>query len=234
MTGATLAAREGTRPSNDLRPHTRWLAALLIPVGPAAVAVLRYVLPYSTVDEPATIVGKVIADPASQSLVLWMAFVAALTIVPGVLWVGRLTRRGAPRLTAAAMLLMVPGYLALGWLCAGDALLLAGARSGIGEATLTSLFGTLHPTIAIAEVMFVIGHVIGTVLLGIAMWRSHAVPRWAAVAVAISQPLHFVAAIIVASPELDLAAWGMNAVGFAAASAAISRLSDEAWDSRTA
>jgi hypothetical protein len=80
-------------------------------------------------------------------------------------------------------------------------------------------------------VVFVVGHVIGTVLLGIAMWRSHAVPRWAAVITVVSQPLHFVAAVIVASPELDLVAWGMNAVGFGAASVAIWRLSDEAWDS---
>jgi hypothetical protein len=33
----------------------------------------------------------------------------------------------------------------------------------------------------------------------------------------ISQPLHIVAAVIVTSHPLDLAAWGMQAVGFAVA-----------------
>lgn len=46
------------------------------------------------------------------------------------------------------------------------------------------------------------------------MWQA-GVPRWAAAATAISQPLHFVAAVIVGSHELDFAAWSLNAVGFA-------------------
>ena len=117
-----------------------------------------------------------------------------------------------------------------GWLIAGDILLWTGASSGLDAATLTSLRVTLHPTSDIAAGIFVLGHVIGTVLLGVAMWRSHAVPAWAAVVTAISQPLHFVAAVILASPSLDLVAWGMNAVGFAAASVAIWRLPDALWD----
>lgn len=62
------------------------------------------------------------------------------------------------------------------------------------------------------------------------MWTSHAVPRWAAVLTMASQPLHFVAAVILASPQLDLAAWGMQAIGFAVAGLAILRLPDDEWD----
>ena len=118
-------------PPTDSRRRTRWLAALLIPIGPAAVAVLRFVLPYSTVDDGATIVNKVAAHPEAQSLVLWLGFLAVLTLVPGALWVGRLTRRRAARLTAAALLLLVPGYLSLGWLIGRDLLLWGGVQAGI-------------------------------------------------------------------------------------------------------
>lgn len=195
----------------------RLLAALVIPLGPAAVAGLRYALPYNTTDDDARIVEQVLAAPGRQSLVLWLGFVAILTLVPGAVWVGRLTCARAPRLTAVALVLLVPGYLVLGWLAATDLLVWMGAGAGLDAATLTRLLGAVHPTSDIAGALFVAGHVLGTVLLGLAMWTSAAVPRWAAVLTSVSQPLHFVAAVVLTSHALDLAAWGMQAVGFAAA-----------------
>jgi hypothetical protein len=226
---ADMAGGRAVR-ATDLRRRSRLLAALLLPVGPAAVAVLRFVLPYGIADDSPTVVKQVAAEQGTQSLVLWLGFVAVLTLVPAVLWVGRLTRRRAPRVTAVALVLLVPGYLSLALLLGSDALLWAGAHKGIDEGTLTVLYGTMHPTTGIAAGLFVLGHVIGTVLLGVAMWRSRAVPRWAAVLTTVSQPLHFVAAVIVASQPLDLVAWGMNAVGFATAGVAILRLPDDEWD----
>jgi len=221
--------RAGRRPA-DLRRYSRWLAVLLLPIGPAAIAVLRFVLPYSTVDAPAEVTAKVIGHPGTMSLVLWLGFVGILTLVPGVLAVGRLTRRSAPRLTAAALVLAVPGYLVLAWLVSSDLLLWAGATVRLDAATLTRLFEATHPSVDVGAGVFVLGHVVGTVLLGLAMWRSRAVPRWAAVLTMLSQPLHFVAAVVVASPALDLVAWGMNAVGFAAAAVVIATLPDDEWD----
>lgn len=223
----TAADAAGTA---DLRRGTRWLAALVIPIGPVAVAVLRYVLPYVTVDDPATIVQKVVSHPGRQSLVLWLGFAAILTLVPGVLWVGRLTRRRAPTVTAAALLLAVPGYLSLTWLIGSDVLLWSGVRHGVDPGVLARMYESGHATSNIAAGLFVVGHVLGTVLLGIAMWRSRSVPRWAALMTLVSQPLHLVAAVILVSPSLDLIAWGMNAVGFAAAAVAVLRLHDAAWD----
>ena len=211
------AVRTAITPAAERRLPGRWLAALIIPIGPAAVALLRYVLPYNTTDNEATVVEKVLADPGRQSLVLWLGFVAILTLVPGAIWVGRLTSIRAPRLTAVALLLLVPGYLALPWIGATDLMTWMGADIGLDAGTLTRLTSAVHPTTDIAGLLFVGGHVIGTVLLGLAMWASKAVPRWAAVLTMISQPLHFVAAVIVTSHPLDLAAWGMQAVGFVVA-----------------
>lgn len=230
MTAVDAATIAGAAKPADLRRSTRWLAALVIPMGPAAVAFLRFVLPYFTATESSAIVQNVVTNPGKQSLVLWLGFVAILTLVPGVVWVGRLTRRLAPRLTAAALLLAIPGYLSLSWLIGSDLLLWVGAHEGVDPRVLVGMYETVHPTWNIAGGLFVLGHVIGTVLLGIAMWRSRAVPRWAALITVVSQPLHFVAAIIVVSPPLDLIAWGMNTVGFAAAAVAILRLLDDDWD----
>jgi hypothetical protein len=78
--------------------------------------------------------------------------------------------------------------------------------------------------------VFVLGHVIGTVLLGLALLRSRTVPGWAAIVTAVAQPLHFVALVIVGSRELDFAAWTLNAVAFAVVAFAIVRTPDDEWD----
>lgn len=214
------------------RSRSRWLVALMMPVGPAAVAVLRFVLPYDTTDGAATVVAKVATHPNPESLVLWLGLVATLTLIPAVLWVARLTSEKAPGLTVAALLLLVPGYVSLAWVVARDALLWAGVHRGVDAAVLTRLYSAVHPASGVAEGLFVVGHVGGTVLLGMAMWRSRAVPRWAAALTLVSQPLHLFAAVIVVSHPLDLVAWSLNAVGFAAAAASYLRVSDEArWAS---
>jgi hypothetical protein len=63
----------------------------------------------------------------------------------------------------------------------------------------------------------------GTVLLGLALWRAQVVGRWAAVLVVASQPLHFVAAMVLQNHVMDFASWGMQAVGFVAVAVAILR-----------
>ena len=47
------------------------------------------------------------------------------------------------------------------------------------------------------------------------MLRSGRVPGWAAWAIAVSLPLHFVATVLHGSPEVDFIAGGMTAAGMA-------------------
>ena len=214
----------------DLRHASRILAALVLPIGPLAVGVLRYILPYFSASNPRETAADVLASEGQQSAVLWLGLIATFTLLPGVLAVGRLTRRGAPRLTAAAMLMVVPGYLGLTYLIASDMVLWTGARAGLDASTLAQLAGTVHPTSNIGIGVFVLGHVIGTVLLGLALLRSRTVPAWAAIVTVVAQPLHFVALVILGIPALDFAAWTANGVAFGVASIAILRMSDDEWD----
>ncbi len=227
----TLSPSQRTRGSAaDSRTWQRRAAAVLMPVGPAAVAVLRYVLPYDTTDDGATAVEKVYAHQAAQGAVMWLSLLAAFTLVPGVLAAGRLVRREAPWLTTVALTLLIPGYLAMGALLATDASAWSAAEIGLPRTDAAALYSTQHPAIAVALAVFVVGHVSGTVLLGIAMWRSGRVPSWAAAAVTVSQPLHFVAAVVLGNHTLDLAAWTLTALGMAVAAAAVLRTPDQDWD----
>jgi hypothetical protein len=213
----------------DLRHASRVLAAVILPIGPAAVALLRFVLPYTTADDGHTTARLVAAHPSTQNAVVWLGFVACLTLVPGVVFAGRIVGRAAPRLTAVATVLLVLGYLSMAWLAVGDAYLLFGVRHHLPADVLASMYENVHPAAAVAAGLFVLGHVLGTILLAIAMLRGRVVPTWAAVATLVAQPIHFVAAVIVPSHPLDLCGWGLNAVGFAALSVAILRLPDDEW-----
>lgn len=213
----------------DLRWRGRTLAAVLLPVGPAAVAVLRFVMPYKTVDDSTAIVHQVAAHQSAESAVVWLGFLATLTLVPGVLAVGKVARASAPRLTAAALALVVPAYLCIGWLVSSDAAVLFSVRHGLSTSVAADSYESIHPVALVAGAVFVVGHVVGTVLLGCALLRVDAVPQVAAVAVLVSQPLHFVAAVILGSHGLDLFAWGLNAAGFAAVGLLVLRMSDREW-----
>lgn len=224
---AVLAEVETRR--TDLRHASRVFAAVVLPIGPAAVAVLRFVLPYTTADDSHAAVRLIAAHQTAQDVVVWLGFVACLTLVPGVVFAGRVVGRGAPRLAAVATLLLVAGYISLGWLVASDAYVLFGVRHHVPESVLVTMYSGVHPAAGVAAGIFVAGHVLGTILLGVAMLRGGVVPPWAAIVTILAQPVHFVAAVILGSHVLDLCGWGLNAVGFAALSAAVLRLPDDEW-----
>jgi hypothetical protein len=85
-----------------------------------------------------------------------------------------------------------------------------------------------HPATGVGLGAFVLGHIVGMVLLGAALWRI--IPRWASVALIVSQPLHFVAYILLGIQPLDAFAWALSAVGFVACALTILRTPDSDWD----
>jgi hypothetical protein len=200
--------------SPRLRPVVLVLA-LLMPVGPAAVGVLRYVLPYYGADGNPEVVAAAARRPDAESAVLWLGCVAVLTLVPGLIAAARLCREAAPVLTGWALGLAVPGYLSLGALLYSDQVLWSATRAGIGPAATVRLLDAAHPTVDIGAGVFVLGHVVGTVLLGVALLRSGRIPAWAAWMLVVSQPLHFVTTVFLGSPTIDLLAWSMTAVAMA-------------------
>ena len=153
-------------------PLATWGVALLLPVGPLAIAVLRLVLPYYTETDSAGAVAAVAASPGRQSAVLWLSYVGILTLVPGLIAAARVCRDAAPRLTAWALGLAVPGYLSLGMFVGADHVLWNASHAGLSGADAVAVVDAAHPSIDVAVGVFVLGHVLGTVLLGLALLRS--------------------------------------------------------------
>jgi hypothetical protein len=206
----------------------RRAALLLLPIGPFCIAALRYLLPYYTADNNVAIVRAVNEHPGRESAVLWLGLVGVLTLVPGLIAAAAILPPS--RLKAWAMGLAVPGYLCLGVLLAQDSLLWSGAHSGADPKQVELLLDSLHPSMNVGLGIFVVGHVLGTVLFGIALLRTGRVPAWAAWAVAVSQPLHFIATVIAGSPTMDLIGWSLTGVGLAVVARAL--LADDALAAR--
>ena len=229
MTTLTAPAKATT--GRDTRTLRRVGAAVLLPLGPLAVAALRAVLPnFSAADSAATI-SQTAAHLGRQDAVLWFEVIALLTLIPSVLAAGRLAQRRAPVLSLLAVGLLVPAFAALPFF-AGDTtvrILADGTADPRTAATLLDHFNALGP-VGLTGPIFIAGHVIGMVLLGVALWRAHAVPAWAAIAVLVSQPFHFVAFVILGSQALDACAWGLTALGFAVAAAKVLRTPNDDWD----
>lgn len=220
MTVLTTSATRSEAPSS---PAVRWALALMLPVGPVAVGVLRLLLPYYTAGSAGGMVADVERHPGRESAVLWLGYLAVLTLVPGLFAVARVCRAGSPRLTTWAMALSVPGYLSLGLILVTDHVLWSASAAGLSAQDSASLVEAAHPTLGISLGVFVLGHVIGTVLLGLALLRSGRVPAWAGWVTAVSQPLHFVATVILGSPQVDLVAWLLTALGMAMVARAVLR-----------
>ncbi len=189
------------------------VALALLPVGPLCVAALRYLLPYYTASTDLGTARAVAAHSGRESAVLVLGVVALVTLLPGLLAVA--AELPPTRMRAWALALLVPGYLCLGALIAEDSLLWSAAHAHVPVHTTAALLSATHPAITVAGVVFVAGHVLGTVLLGVALLRTRSFPTWTGVCVAVSQPLHAVAFVVLASPTLDLVGWGLLGVGLA-------------------
>lgn len=193
------------------------LATAAVPVaaaGPLAVAVLRGVLPYSTTDDSASMLAHSAASPGAASAVVWLGVVAILTVPIGVLVAGRTAIGNRPVLGLVAAVVAWLGFGSIAVLTGVDQVL---AVAPNGSAALIDAINA-HPAVTAATILFVVGHILGGILLGVALWG--AVPKWSAVALAVSQPLHLVAAVVLGSHLLDALAWTLTAVGFAAAALA--------------
>lgn len=196
---------------------TAVILAIAMPLGPALIAVLRAIMPTFSAGTAAETVEAVAGAPGRHSATVWLGTAALLVLLPGVLAVARLTRAAAPRLTWWAVGLLVPGYTMLAFLVAGDAEVWSVDGAGLGTAASAQLLDHGHPAIAVGQAIFVAGHVVGTVLLGLALLRSRKVPAVFAWVLAVSQPLHFLALVVLGIQALDTTAWTLTAIGMGAA-----------------
>jgi hypothetical protein len=228
---APTQAAVPTRSPRDTRRARRLVAAILLPIAPLSVVVLRLIWPAFSASDTKASLDAVAARPGAQEAVLWLSLVMTLTMVPAVLAAVRLARRRRPALAMLTAGINLVAYLAGAIaLVAPDLLALVAVRGEHGRATVEPFIDAVntHPTISAGLMLFVVGHIVGMILLGAALWRI--IPVWASIVLIVSQPLHFVAYVVLQVQLLDGLAWGLTALGFTACAVAIARTPDNDWD----
>jgi hypothetical protein len=159
--------------------------------------------------------GALLTSAAHPLVDKWLSFVAlvgCLLLVPAVLGAMSLLRSTAARLGLVGGVLMVAGYVCyFGLVFQGYATI---ALAQHGGATPDHLAVTDLTTdqgfFVVVALTFVLGNIVGTFLLGLALVRARVVPRWAGLCVLAWPVLH-----VLGGAGGEVAGAVLQAVGFA-------------------
>jgi hypothetical protein len=213
----------------DVRRFQRIVAAIVLLVPATTVAIGRLVV--TDDGDTRKALDLIAADPGRQFTFALLGFFAMLTVVPAFLAAARLARRRRPMLTMIALGVNLIAYLG-GWaLAAIDNMYLAGAMLPIaqrdGAAALIDAMWS-DGLAGISTLLMVIGHVLGAILMGLALRGSIPTAGW--LAMILSQPGHVFAFVVFPSPVMDALAWGLMALAFAICAVTVLRTPDDEWD----
>jgi hypothetical protein len=213
----------------DVRQISRWFGAAALVVGPVAVVVGSLFETSADDDSVSTSLTKIASSQGDQRVLIVADLVAAF-MLPAMLYLMRLSRRGAPRLAVIGGSVAFAGWLAgLISLGGSDVLMLHAAKLPDRQAAVSLVTSVVNdPGFVGPEAVFIIGHLLGMLLLGFALWRSRAVPAWAAALVGAGSILHLLVHNL-AGP-VDAAAYGLMAVGMIACAVRLLQMADEQWD----
>lgn len=129
-------------------------------------------------------IAKAVAHPTAMQLAAWLDL-CILFFLPALFVVASLAGARTTRLGWVASVLAigttVPG---IAYVLAPDVLYVKAIHGDVSARAITAY--TNSGVVNAATLIFLVGHVGGLVLLGIALWRMGSVPRWAAVCLAAS------------------------------------------------
>ena len=231
MTDTLIADRKvaaPTRTQPDTRRLWRILLAVVAPLPWLAKGVYYAAMPDPNVSTTHAI--TVFTTNHTYTTMQWFDTVFVMLLVPAAMTAAWIARRGAPRLATAAALLTITGFLAgISRNINGDQLAYVAAQKHLNPHLVSRYVDALeaNPTAGLGGLLFILGLNFGSVVLGIALWRSRAIPAWACIAVAVggfTHPFLQFNHIVVAVGLCVLAA------GYAAISIALLRMRDDDFD----
>ncbi len=214
--------------SPDLRGFWRVLLAVIAPLPWLAKAIDYAFMPRA--DDSTAAAMKAYTTNHAYTTLRWFDTLFVLLLVPAAFTAAWVARRGAPRLATVGALMTVVGFLAgISRNINGDQIAYVAAQKHLDPAVITTLVDALEadPTAGLGSLLFILGLVFGSLVLGAALWRSGAVPGWVGLAVAIggcTHPFLSFDNVVVAAGLVLLAA------GFAGVSVALLHLRDDDFD----
>jgi hypothetical protein len=164
------------------------------------------------------------AHPDLFRVALSAAMASCLLLVPAVLGLMHLTRHRAPWLGSVGGGLMLAGYCCYFGVLSTQFMVIAMAgTSGPHDAFAHVLDAAqAEPSSTVVFLLFVLGNLVGTLLVGVALLHNRTVPAWAAAGILLWPPLHIVG-LVVGSEWFEVAGALLQAVGMVAAGVMVLR-----------
>jgi hypothetical protein len=199
------AGRSGSGSMSSVPGYRRFrqvVLAVAIVGGPLAYALGGVMAPSIHDTGLASIAANAAANPTANAVHL-AAFVLASFLLPiGAVGLAQLAYSRTPWLATIGALLAVVGWLPFSALAALDDLTSTMAQlpdSG-SYAGLLDRFST-DAVMSTYLIVYIVGHLVAYVLLGIALLRARVIPRWAAWSMIVSSPLTIAAFVLPGSPR---------------------------------
>ena len=217
------------RRARDVRTFQRYAAAVLLPIPPTAVAIGRL---FQTDDTNTRQALDLIAlNPDRQFTFALLGFISLACVIPAFLAAGRLCRRRRPVLTTVALAVNLMGFIGAFALFAIDNLYLIGAslpaeQRDVGAIVIDEMWSTGIP--GFGANLFVLGHFLGTILMGLALRGSIPTVGW--LAMLLTTPVHFLAFVFLQMPAVDMAAWLLMTLAFVYCAVKVVNTPNDEWD----
>jgi hypothetical protein len=196
---------------------SRWTAgvgAACLVAGPYGQFAQFLVSPISEADSASAQVAQAAAHLTRMRWAIPLDLLILL-VAPAVLYAGSLAGARVSKLAAIGSGLIFVTWLGAGYLLGSDVLLYVAAMASDPTAGAALVDGYLsHPVVQGVVAAYLAGHAVGFILLGVALARARAVPRWAAIAVAV-WPFVEVAGEASGIRMLAAAGFALLALGFA-------------------
>lgn len=216
-------------PVRDARTGWRVGLALLAPVPLLGMGVSYLLAPADGDVSVAEMAAAMQAHPGRSAASMAFGLLFVVLLIPATATLAWTTRRRAPRLTTAGVLLTVPAFLAaFPVLPGGDVFAWAVAFRGVPVGPVQQLEDVLwdRPVVGASILLFLLAITVGLPLLGAAMWRAAVAPMWMAWCVIVGGATH------VFLPGHTLKGIGLliGGIGFLGVSRALLRMRDDEFD----
>lgn len=159
-----------------------------------------------------------------------IVIVAVLLLVPASLGLAQVLRARGSRLAPIGAAVFAVGWLFVLGQVALDRFEVQLATSGIPLEDAVRLADKLDNGdvgMGVVSALFILGHTVGAILVGVALARSRFVPLWASAAIVAGAILHPIARVGVESKPLDVAAFALVAAGLATAGVRLLRTAEQ-------
>jgi uncharacterized protein DUF4386 len=214
---------------SDARNFGRTLTGLALIVGPAVMVIGAIIGPDINNDNKLKELNKIAAHKSAYivgSLLFVLGTVILLAASVGIIHLFR--GRGVTLGQIAGSLLLVGTATTFAFYAFSITEYEMVNQSGLNRVELARFLhkGIMTESGAPLFLLFVLGIVVGLILLGIALWRSGLVPKWAAVVVLLGGPVAFAGQ----SKAANIVDFALILVGLGMLGRAVLSMSDEEWD----